>query len=85
MVACYTITIVGLLLFACKPIRASWDPYQMAAANCIDTADLYIAIAVANIASDVVLFIIPIRIVVGLQMARADKAVAVAIFGVASL
>ncbi|CRK29543.1 hypothetical protein BN1708_004991 [Verticillium longisporum] len=27
MVASYTVTIAGLLLFGCKPIRSAWDPY----------------------------------------------------------
>ena len=45
----------------------------MAAATCIGEADLYMAIAVANIVSDVVIFIIPIRTVVGLKMPRGTK------------
>lgn len=85
MVASYTVIIAGLLLFACRPIRAAWDPYEMATGDCLDTAALYIAIAIANIASDVVLFIIPIPTLLGLRMPTAQKIGAAAIFGVGSV
>lgn len=83
--ASYTFIIASLLLFACKPIRAAWDPYEMAEGDCIDTAALYIAIAIANIVSDVILFAIPIPMIVGLKMPLAQKVGAAAIFGVGGM
>ncbi|KAM6513288.1 hypothetical protein FALCPG4_015729 [Fusarium falciforme] len=85
MVASYTITIAGLLLFGCHPIRASWDPYAFATGKCVDTAVLYIAIAVANIVSDVVLFIIPLPTIVRLKMPVAQKIGAAIMFGIGSV
>lgn len=85
MVATYTIVIAGLLLFACRPIRAAWDPYQMLDGDCLDTAALYIAIAIANIVSDVILFIIPIPTLWGLKMPVAQKIGAAAMFGIGSI
>ncbi|KAG9252520.1 uncharacterized protein F5Z01DRAFT_682666 [Emericellopsis atlantica] len=85
MVATYTIVIAGLLLFACRPIRAAWDPYLMADGDRLDTAALYIAIAIANIVSDVVLFIIPIPTLWGLKMPVAQKIGAAAMFGIGSI
>lgn len=85
LVACYTITIAGCLLFSCRPIKASWDPYSFETGDCINTAVLYIAIAVANIVSDVLLFIIPIPMIVRLKMPLAPKIGAGIMFGIGSL
>ncbi|CAH0024988.1 unnamed protein product [Clonostachys rhizophaga] len=88
MVICYTVVIACLLLFGCRPIRANWDPKLLIAGTsdkCVDSASIYIAIAVANIVSDVVLFIIPIPTVVRLKMPLAQKLGAVLIFAVGSL
>ncbi|KAK1658243.1 hypothetical protein BDP55DRAFT_565498 [Colletotrichum godetiae] len=83
MVATYTIIIASLLLFHCQPIRTNWDPY--AAGTCLNSAVLYMAIAVSNIVSDVVLFIIPIPMVLRLQMRPAVKVGAVLMFGIGSI
>ncbi|CAH0057509.1 unnamed protein product [Clonostachys solani] len=88
MVICYTVVIACLLLFGCRPIRANWDPRLLIAGTsdqCVDSASIYIAIAVANIVSDVVLFTIPIPTVVRLKMPLAQKLGAVLIFAVGSL
>ncbi|KAM0327989.1 hypothetical protein ACHAQA_005388 [Verticillium albo-atrum] len=83
MVASYTVTIAGLLLFGCKPIRTAWDPYVVG--KCVDFPILYIAIAVANITSDVILFVIPIPTIVKLKMPLAQKVGAGIMFGIGSV
>ncbi|KAI9154744.1 hypothetical protein HJFPF1_07301 [Paramyrothecium foliicola] len=83
MVVSYTITIAGLLLFGCRPIRSAWDPYV--SGKCVDLPSLYIAIAVANIVSDCVLFVIPIPTIVKLKMPLAQKIGAGIMFGVGSV
>ncbi|KAF7554825.1 hypothetical protein G7046_g6707 [Stylonectria norvegica] len=85
LVACYTIIIAGLLLFGCHPIRAAWDPYTFASGKCVDLTVLYIAIAVANIFSDVILFVIPIPMIVRLKMPMSQKVGAAVMFGVGSV
>ncbi|KAM5374732.1 hypothetical protein ACJZ2D_006376 [Fusarium nematophilum] len=85
MVASYTVVIAGLLLFGCRPIRAAWDPYAFSTGKCVDLAVMYIAIAVANIVSDVVLFIIPIPTIVRLRMPVAQKIGAAVMFGIGSV
>ena len=83
--ACYTITIAGCLLFSCRTIKASWDPYSFETGYCINTAVLYIAIAVANIASDVLIFVFPIPTIVKLKMPLAQKIGAGIMFGIGSV
>ncbi|KZL74142.1 integral membrane protein [Colletotrichum tofieldiae] len=83
MVATYTVIIASLLLFHCQPIRTNWDPYSPG--ECLNSAILYMAIAVSNIVSDVILFVIPIPMVLRLQMRPAVKVGAVLMFGIASM
>ncbi|KAF4962830.1 hypothetical protein FSARC_9113 [Fusarium sarcochroum] len=81
----YTITIALLLLFGCRPIRTAWDPYQLPNGKCVDNAVLYIAIAVANIVSDLGLFFIPIPMIARLKMPSGQKIGAAIMFGIGSM
>lgn len=82
-VTCYTMIIACMLLFGCNPISAMWDPYV--AGTCPNANLLYMAIAVSNIVSDVILFIIPIRTIVRLKMGVVQKIGAIILFGIASM
>ena len=84
-VALYTIIISTLLLFGCNPIAAAWDPLQFASRKCIDHAVVYIIIAVVNIISDVILFVLPIPMIMQLKMPLGQKIGAGIIFGIATM
>ncbi|KAJ4258078.1 hypothetical protein NW762_008218 [Fusarium torreyae] len=84
-VVLYTVIIADLLLFGCKPIRAAWDPFEFATGKCINTALVYIIIAVVNIVSDLILFIIPIPIIVRLKIPTGQKIGAAIMFGIATM
>lgn len=84
MVGCYTVVLAAFMLFGCYPIRTYWDP-EVQSGHCVDFHILYMAIAVSNIVSDVVLFIIPLPTLYGLNLGRAKKIGAMMFFGVASL
>ncbi|RYP59036.1 hypothetical protein DL769_008708 [Monosporascus sp. CRB-8-3] len=53
--------------------------------DCIDRPALYIATAVANIVTDCILFVLPLKMVIGLKMRWAQKAVALIVFTVGSI
>ncbi|KAF5981272.1 monocarboxylate transporter [Fusarium bulbicola] len=72
-VVLYTIIIASLLLFGCQPRETAWDPYLFASGKCIDYAVMYIIIAVANIISDIILFVIPMPMIVRLKMPLGQK------------
>ncbi|CAH0050885.1 unnamed protein product [Clonostachys solani] len=80
----YTIGINLPLIFACQPIQKSWDA-TITHGHCLNLPSLYIATAVANIVSDVILFILPLPMVVGLHIPRRQKIGLVIIFGIGSL
>ncbi|VUC28230.1 unnamed protein product [Clonostachys rosea] len=80
----YTIGINLPLIFACQPIQKSWDA-TITHGHCLNLPSLYIATAVANIVSDIILFILPLPMVVGLHIPRRQKIGLVIIFGIGSL
>jgi hypothetical protein len=73
------------LLFACKPVAASWDPLLLATAVCINRGGIYIAQAVIGIVTDVLLLALPIPTVLKLQMPNKQKFGLVGIFAIGSM
>ena len=80
----YTIGIFLSLIFACNPIAKSWDP-SITEGTCINSASLFIATAVANIATDIILFVLPIPMVIKLQIPLLQKIGLAFIFTIGSL
>ncbi|SCO55032.1 uncharacterized protein FFNC_15717 [Fusarium fujikuroi] len=83
IVSLYTLGITLAMLLVCNPPRKAFD--FKVGGQCIDAAVLYIATAVSNIATDVILFILPIPMIYNLQIPRKQKAVVVVVFGIASM
>ncbi|KXJ85851.1 hypothetical protein Micbo1qcDRAFT_237247 [Microdochium bolleyi] len=83
IVSTLTFVITTLLFYHCTPARASWD--VLTTGTCVDVGVLYMATAVQNIATDVLIFLLPIPMVLGLQMGRRQKIGALVIFGVGSI
>lgn len=66
-------------------MRKSWDVSIPATeGSCIDVVKLYFATAIANIITDLILFILPIRLITQLRMPRVQKIGVVIIFTFAS-
>lgn len=84
LISGYTAGIFFPLVFACRPIAMNWDA-TITDGVCLNRPSLYIATAVANIASDLVLFILPIRMVMQLQIPRRQKFGLLGIFCIGSL
>ena len=84
LVGCYTVVLAALMLFGCYPLRSFWDP-EAPPGGCVDAHVLYMAIAISTIASDVVLFVIPLPALYNLSLGRMKKISAMMFFGVASL
>lgn len=84
--AAYT-SIFFSLLFACKPVAASWDPLLLALPTtvCLNRGGIYLAQAVIGIVTDVLLLALPVPTVLKLQMPNKQKLGLVGIFGVGSM
>lgn len=83
IVASLTLVITFLLYFLCTPIQAAYDITIQG--KCLDAGVLYMATAVSNIVTDVMLFVIPIPTVLSLQMGKRQKIGAMIIFAIGSM
>ncbi|KAJ4983180.1 integral membrane protein [Stagonosporopsis vannaccii] len=61
------------LLFACRPIAASWDPLLAPIAQCVNRGAIYISTAIIGIVTDVILLCLPIPTIWKLQMPLKQK------------
>lgn len=83
LVSTLTFVITTLLFYHCTPAEASWD--VLTTGTCVDVGVLYMATAVQNIVTDVLIFLLPIPMVLGLQMGSRQKVGALIIFGIGSV
>ncbi|CEL06054.1 hypothetical protein ASPCAL07165 [Aspergillus calidoustus] len=69
IIIAYSIALILALIFACHPMARAWDASVMHG-NCINRNAVYLATAVTNTASDVVLLGVAIWIVSRLRMSK---------------
>ncbi|KAK6207902.1 integral membrane protein [Colletotrichum tabaci] len=84
VVSLYTGCIAILMLFHCSPIRKAFD-FHVTGGTCLNVGVLYMATAVSNIVTDVMLFVLPIPMIFNLRMKLAQKISAVLIFAIGSV
>ncbi|KAM0323242.1 hypothetical protein ACHAQA_008833 [Verticillium albo-atrum] len=84
IVALYTIIITIMLFVHCTPVSKAYD-VLMVEGKCINVGILYIATAVSNIITDILLFVLPIPMVVRLRMGIFPKVGAIVIFAIGSM
>jgi hypothetical protein len=79
----YNIVLMCLLLFPCTPLKRTWD-VSITEGSCIDRTPVFMATAVLNMITDILLLVLPIPMVMKLQMPRAQKLGVICAFGVGS-
>ncbi|OBT68143.1 hypothetical protein VE03_01615 [Pseudogymnoascus sp. 23342-1-I1] len=84
VVVLYTAIISLLMFFHCHPIRRAFD-FKIQRGKCLDAGVLYIATAISNIITDIMLFLLPTPVILKLKMSRSQKVACLLIFGIASL
>jgi hypothetical protein len=84
LVALYTAVITFMMFFQCSPIDKAFDP-TVTTGTCLNAGILYMATAVSNIITDLILFVLPLPMVYGLHMPVAQKVGAVIVFGIGSV
>jgi hypothetical protein len=83
IITAYSIALILSLSFACNPIKKAWD-VTVTEGTCINRPAVYVLLAVLNIATDVILLVIPIPMVWRLQMPVAQKIGVVVVFLIGS-
>ncbi|KDN71752.1 putative integral membrane protein [Colletotrichum sublineola] len=84
VVCLYTGIITMMMFFHCHPIRKAWD-IKITEGSCLDAGIFYMATAVSNIISDIVLFILPLPTLFSLRMKMALKIGAAVLFAIGSM
>jgi hypothetical protein len=69
----YALIYAMISLFGCQPIKASWDLAAQATGKCVDKFGFFLAASVANVVMDLVILLLPLRIVIPLQIPRRQK------------
>ncbi|KAI6280750.1 hypothetical protein MCOR27_004533 [Pyricularia oryzae] len=69
----YAIIYAGVSIFGCQPFHAHWDLEAMSTAKCVDKPMFFLAASIANVVMDVVILLVPLRIVLPLHIARRQK------------
>ncbi|PTU23610.1 hypothetical protein P175DRAFT_0433060 [Aspergillus ochraceoroseus IBT 24754] len=78
---CFSVCLVGGLV--CIPVDKLWNPAIVG--GCLDLAKFYYGLQIPNIATDAIILVMPMKIVWGLQMAKAQKVILCGIFMVGAL
>ncbi|PTB62326.1 putative PTH11-typeG-protein-coupled receptor [Trichoderma citrinoviride] len=78
IVVAWSIGGVGATIFQCVPIAGAWD--KSVDATCIDSDRFWVAYAVMNILTDVMVLALPIAPIMSLQLSMRNKLMLCAIF-----
>ncbi|KAI1759922.1 hypothetical protein GGR53DRAFT_511764 [Hypoxylon sp. FL1150] len=73
------------VLFACKPIAATWDVRLAAGSTCVNSPAIYIIQAALGCVTDLMLLLLPIPTVIGLHLSVRHKAGLVGMFAIGSV
>lgn len=84
LVVGYSIALLGPLVFPCTPFERTWD-VTITIGSCIDRTPVFMATAVLNMITDIIILILPIPMVVNLHMPKAQKLSLVCAFGIGSV
>ena len=83
LVVGYNIALVFPLIFTCTPVMKNFDVF-ITEGSCLDRTPIYMATAVLNMITDVLLLILPLPMIVRLQMPAIQKAGLICVFCVGS-
>ncbi|MCJ1473090.1 hypothetical protein MMC13_001740 [Lambiella insularis] len=79
IVACQAVANVLTCIFQCSPIPAAWD-LSITEKTCVDINAFYLANAALNIATDLLSYALPIRLVLKLQVPFKQKVILFVMF-----
>lgn len=68
----YSLAAIFALVFACTPMQKNWD-ITVKEGQCIDKGAIYVATASVNAATNLVLLVLPIPIVLKMKFPKLEK------------
>ncbi|KAH9899009.1 hypothetical protein F4778DRAFT_181710 [Xylariomycetidae sp. FL2044] len=79
LVVCWSVSQIFVMVFQCRPIYAYWD--KTAAGTCAPEAAMQALNGAGNIATDIIVLLLPMPVVWRLGLKKAQKRALVGIFG----
>jgi hypothetical protein len=79
----YSIGSIAATIFECSPIQGAW--MQDSGATCIDSEKFWIAYAVLNITTDILVLVLPVWPILNLQLNLRDRLLLCGVFVMAAL
>lgn len=83
IVVLWNVTIMVAATLNCIPINSFWD--RSIDGRCINAANFNYAMQIPNIVSDLIILIMPIKVVIGLPIPKAQKIMLSGVFLVGGL
>lgn len=80
---CYCLSVILIAILICRPISYSWD--KTINGSCVDESTAFIATACLNLALDIAIVVLPLKMVWGLQLAVPKKMALTGIFSLGLL
>ena len=80
----YHISFILALIFACDPVRKSWDA-TILTGHCINRSAVYLINGILNVVSDFIILLLPLPMIKKIQMPLRQKILVASFFSVGSL
>ncbi|KAK8091019.1 hypothetical protein PG994_000524 [Apiospora phragmitis] len=77
--ASWWLSLTVALVFNCVPVEKQWTP-GMPEGHCYNAVDMYKGLCVTNIITDIVIMVLPMRLILSLQMRKLEKVVLICCF-----
>lgn len=78
VVAGWGVAFIAAMLLVCLPIRKNW--YKAVTGECYDAVEMYKALCITNILTNLIIMALPIRVILSLQRRKVEKAVLISCF-----
>lgn len=80
IIAAWSIGATATTVWQCVPIAGSWDAAVRAKAKCIDQQKFWVAYAIINVFTDLMVLVLPIPPILALHLGKRDKALILSVF-----
>lgn len=67
VIACQGFAFVLTCIFQCTPVRGAWEPTMVPGPKCVNINAFYLSNAALNIATDLITYALPVRMILNLQ------------------
>lgn len=84
VVVSYSLAAIFALVFACTPMQKNWD-ITVQQGRCINRGAVYVATAGMNAATNLILLVLPIAIVLKMKLPKIEKIGLICAFGIGTL